>query len=70
MAVSYNIDREMANFGLGQKATQSPSLFRKFINYGTRAAKIIGSVMEGPTGMITAATEVGEMIKDKLDDKL
>ena len=34
----------------GQKAKQRPNLFRKLMNYGIGAAKVIGSVGEGLTG--------------------
>ena len=40
---------------LGYKARPTPSLFTKFLDYGTRAAKIIGHVMEGPLGYASAA---------------
>ena len=55
---------------LGNKARPTPHLFTKFLDYGTRAAKIIGHVMEGPLGYASAAETFGGMVKDKLEGKL
>ena len=55
---------------LGNKARPTPNLFTKFLDYGTRAAKIIGHVMEGPLGYASAAETFGGMVKDKLEGKL
>ena len=55
---------------LGYKARPTPNLFTKVLDYGTRAAKIIGHVMEGPLGYASAAETFGGMVKDKIDGKL
>ena len=54
----------------GYKARPTPNLFTKVLDYGTRAAKIIGHVMEGPLGYASAAETFGGMVKDKLEGKL
>ena len=63
-------DSEAFDAMLGQKARPGPNLFSKFLDYGTRSAKIIGGVMEGPAGWAGAAAEFGSMVKDKIDGKL
>ena len=68
MAVSYN--KGLSTLTFGQKARPTPNIFSKFIDYGTRAAKVIGSVMEGPAGWANAAAEFGGMVRDKLDGNL
>ena len=55
---------------LGNKHTSSPNLFSKFLDYGSRAAKVIGGVLKGPTGYADAASEFAGMVKDKMDGKL
>ena len=70
--VTYNRGREFLNPSdvlLGQKAKTGPNLFGKFLDYGTRAAKIIGGVMEGPVGWAGAAAEFGGMVEDKIAGK-
>ena len=68
MALSYN--KGLPTLTFGQKARPAPNLFGKFLDYGTRAAKVIGSVMEGPVGYANAAAEFGGMVRDKLDGNL
>ena len=44
---------------LGSKTRPTPNLFTRVLDYGTRAAKIIGHVMEGPLGYASAAETFG-----------
>ena len=55
---------------LGYKARPTPNLFTKVLDHGTRAAKIIGHLSEGPLGYVSAAETFGGMVKDKIDGKL
>ena len=52
---------------LGYKARPTPNLFTKVLDYGTRAAKIIWHLSEGPLGYASAAETFGGMVKDKLE---
>ena len=55
---------------LDNKHTSSPNLFSKFLDYGSRAAKVIGGVLKGTTGYTDAASEFAGMVNDKMDGKL
>ena len=69
MALHYNTGNASDVF-LGQKARSGPSVFNKFIDYGTRSAKVIGGIVEGPIGWAGAAETFGGMVRDKMEGKL
>ena len=54
----------------GQKARNQPSMFGKLIDYGSRMAKVVGSIMEGPAGWMGAADTAVGMTQDKIGGKL
>ena len=69
MGIIYN-SNDSINAMFGQKARDQPNVFGKIIDYGSRMAKVIGGVMEGPAGWMGAADTAAGMIKDKIDGKL
>ncbi len=69
MTLQYNTGNASDVF-LGQKARSGPSLGSKILDYGTRSAKVIGGIMEGPMGWAGAAETVGGMVKDRMEERL
>ncbi len=69
MTLHYNTGSASDVF-LGQKARSGPRLGTKIIDYGTKAANVIGGIMEGPTGWAGAAETFGGLVKDKMEGRL